>query len=155
MEIILLENIDNLGMVGQQLKVKNGYARNYLLPRKLACLATQENLNYYRTLIEAKQKKLAKAKAAADEQANQLAGVTLTFIRKSRDQDSRLFGSVTNADVAEALLAKGYEIDKRRVALSEPIKKLGDYKAMVRLHPQVVAEVPVVVEAEQESKDGV
>jgi len=83
MEIILLENIDNLGMVGQQLKVKNGYARNYLLPRKLACLATQENLNYYRTLIEAKQKKLAKAKAAADEQANQLAGVTLTFIRRS------------------------------------------------------------------------
>ena len=79
MEIILLDNIDELGIVGQKVKVKDGYARNYLLPRKLACVATDKNLNYYSTLIESKKKKLAKAKASAEDQAKLLSGLTLTF----------------------------------------------------------------------------
>ncbi len=148
MQIILLDNIDELGTVGEETKVRPGYARNYLFPRKLACPATKANRNFYRTLIEAKQKKLAKAKAEADTQAEKLSALTLTFTRKSRDEDSRLFGSVTNADIAEELQAKGYEIDKKKVVLSEPIKRVGEFTARVRLHPEVTAEIPVVVNAE-------
>ena len=153
MEVILLEHIDNLGTVGESVKVKNGYARNYLLPQKLACLATKENLNYYRTLIEAKQKKLAKAKESADQQAAQLAAVTLTFLRKSKDEEAKLFGSVTNIDIADALEQKGFELDRKRISLAEPIKKLGEYTARIRLHPQVTAEVKVVVDPEETPED--
>lgn len=153
MDIILLEHIDELGTVGQTVKVKDGYARNYLLPRKLACLATQKNLNFYRTLIEAKQKKLARAKGSAQQLAEQISAVTLTFIRKSRDQDARLFGSVTNADVARALEAQGYEIDRKKVSLPEVIKRTGEYTASIRLHPEVTATVKVVVNPEEEQQD--
>ncbi|MHB8202246.1 MAG: 50S ribosomal protein L9 [Desulfomonilaceae bacterium] len=154
MNIILLDHIEELGSVGQTVKVKDGYARNYLLPRKLACLATEKNLNFYKGLIEAKQKKLAKAKGAAEIQAQQLSSVILTFNKKSRDQDARLFGSVTNADVAEALALQGYEFDRRKVSLSEPIKRLGEYSASVRLHPEVTATIKIVVAPEVSSKDG-
>lgn len=154
MNIILLDHIEELGSVGQTVKVKDGYARNYLLPRKLACLATEKNLNFYKGLIEAKQKKLAKAKGAAEIQALQLSSVILTFNKKSRDQDARLFGSVTNADVAEALAVQGYEFDRRKVSLSEPIKRLGEYSASVRLHPEVTATIKIVVDPEVSSKDG-
>ncbi|MDR3604354.1 MAG: 50S ribosomal protein L9 [Syntrophaceae bacterium] len=154
MNIILLDHIEELGSVGQTVKVKDGYARNYLLPRKLACLATEKNLNFYKGLIEAKQKKLAKAKGAAEIQAQQLSSVMLTFVRKSRDQDARLFGSVTNADVAESLALQGYEFDRRKVSLSEPIKRLGEYSASVRLHPEVIATIKIVVDPEVSSKDG-
>ena len=153
MNVILLEHVDDLGTVGQTVKVKDGYARNYLLPRKLACPATEKNQNYYRSLIESKLKKLAKAKNQADQQAQQLSAVTLEFVRKSRDQDARLFGSVTTSDVAEALSAKGYEIDRKRIALSEPIKRLGDFTAAVRLHPEVVATITVKVLPEEQPKD--
>jgi len=153
MEVILLEHIDELGTVGETVRVKDGYARNFLLPRKLACAATQKNLNYYRTLIEAKQKKIARAKGAAQQQAETLSAVTLSFVRKSRGEDARLFGSVTNADVAAALHAKGFEIDRKRITLSEPVKKLGEYKASVRLHPEVTAEVTVTVVPEEQAQN--
>ncbi len=153
MEVILLEHIDDLGTVGQTVKVKPGYARNYLLPKKLACPATQKNLNFYRTLIEAKQKKLAKAKEAADVQAQKLSEVVLTFVRKSRDQDARLFGSVTTADIAAELEAHGYEFDRKKIVLPEAVKKLGEYKAAIRLHPQVTATISVVVTPEDETRD--
>lgn len=153
MEVILLDHIDDLGTVGQTVKVKDGYARNYLLPRKLACLATEKNLNFYRTVIEAKQRKLAKAKSAADVQGEKLSAESLTFIRKSRGQDGRLFGSVTTADIASELERRGYEIDKKRISLSEPIKKLGEYKASVRLHPEVSAQVTVTVKSEESPED--
>ena len=153
MEIILLDNIDDLGTVGQTVRVKDGYARNYLLPKKLACEATQKNQNYYRTLIEAKQRKLAKLKGSAQEQARQLEALTLSFVRKSRDEDARLFGSVTAADIARALEAQGFEIDRKKITLSEPVKKLGQYKAVVRLHPEVTASVTVVVNPEEQTED--
>jgi len=154
MNIILLDHIEELGSVGQTVKVKDGYARNYLLPRKLACLATEKNLNFYKGLIEAKQKKLAKAKGAAEIQAQQLSSVALTFVRKSRDQDARLFGSVTNADVTEALASQGYEFDRRKVSLAEPIKRIGEYSATVRLHPEVIATIKIVVNPEVSTRDG-
>jgi large subunit ribosomal protein L9 len=151
MDIILLEHIEELGTVGQVVKVKDGYARNYLLPKKLACLATEQNQRFYRTLIEAKQKKLAKEKASAETVAAQLSAISLTFVRKSRDQESRLFGSVTNADISQSLKEKGFEFDKRRISLSEPVKKFGDYKALIRLHPEVQAAVSVIVKPEGET----
>lgn len=154
MDVILLDHIEELGLVGQTVKVKDGYARNYLLPRKLACLATQKNLNFYKGLIEAKQKKLAKARGAAEIQAQELSSIELVFVRKSRDQDARLFGSVTNADVAEALASKGYEFDRKKVSLSEPIKRLGEYTATVKVHPEVTATLKIVVDPEVLSKDG-
>lgn len=155
MNVILLDHIEDLGTVGQTVKVKDGYARNYLLPRKLACLATEKNLNYYRALIEAKKKKLAKAKGQAETQAEKLSQLVVQFRRKSRDQDARLFGSVTSADIAEALQAQGYEIDRKRVVIPEPIKKLGEHKASVRLHPEVIAEINIVVKSEDESQDAI
>jgi large subunit ribosomal protein L9 len=153
MNVILLEHIDDLGTVGQTVKVKNGYARNYLLPKKLACEATEKNLNFYRTLIEAKKRKLARAKEAADQQAEQLTAITVTFIRKSKGEDFRLFGSVTNADIAAELEAKGYEIDRKRITIPEAIKKLGEHRAVIRLHPEVTATIMVVVKAEEEAQD--
>jgi large subunit ribosomal protein L9 len=153
MEIILLDHIEDLGMVGQTVRVKDGYARNFLFPRKLACPATKENLNYYKSLILAKQRKIAKAKAGAEEHAKLLEAVSLTFTRRSRDQDARLFGSVTNSDVAAALVEKGFEIERRRITLSEPIKRIGDYTASVRVHPEVVAQLTIKVVSEEETKD--
>ncbi len=150
MEVILLEYVDNLGTVGQKVRVKDGFARNYLLPQKLACLATEQNMNYYRTLIQAKQRKLARAKQAAETQAQMLGGLTLRFVRRSRDEEARLFGSVTNSDIATALEEKGFEIDRKKVALTEPIKRLGEYKAAIRLHPEVIAHVNVIVEPEEQ-----
>src|SRR5271157_5899568 len=126
MEIVLLEHVENLGTVGQRVKVKAGYARNYLLPKKLACPATEQNLKHYRTLIESKLRKLAKAKASAQAQAEQLSAVTLAFFRKSRDEEARLYGSVTSMDIAAALEDKGFEIDRKQITISEPIKKLGE-----------------------------
>ena len=151
MEIILLENIEELGTVGETVKVKDGYARNYLIPQKLACLATKQNLNLYRTRIEAKQRKLAKEKATAELQADKLAALTLTFSRKSRDQESKLFGSVTAADIAQALEEKGFEFDRKRISLPEPLKSFGEFKVDVRIHPQVKAPVNVVVKPEGET----
>jgi large subunit ribosomal protein L9 len=155
MNVILLDHIEGLGTVGQTVKVKPGYARNYLLPRKLACQATEKNLNFYRTLIEAKQKKLAKAKASAQRLAEKLSAVTITFVRKARGDEAKLFGSVTPADIAGGLEAQGFEIDRKRIALSEPIKKLGEYKAVVRVHPEVTATITVIVNPEEESTDAV
>lgn len=149
MQVILLEHIDNLGTVGQTVQVKDGYARNFLLPGKKACLATDKNLNHYRTRIEAAQRKLAKAKEAAEIQAKQLSAVTLKFSRKSRDEEAKLFGSVTNADVAHALQEKGFEIDRKQISLAEPIKRLGEYTAQVKLHPEVTLDVAVIVQQEE------
>lgn len=153
MNVILLDNLDELGSVGQTVKVKDGYARNYLLPRRLACVANQKNLNYYRTLIESKQRKLAKMRTSAESYAQELSSVVLTFTRKSQDQDARLFGSVTNVDIAEALASKGYEIDRKKISLSEPIKRLGEFTAAIKLHPEVSANVKVVVNPEAPAED--
>lgn len=153
MNVILLDNLDELGSVGQTVKVKDGYARNYLLPRRLACVANQKNLNYYRTLIESKQRKLAKMRTSAESYAQELSNVVLTFTRKSQDQDARLFGSVTNVDISEALASKGYEIDRKKISLSEPIKRLGEFTATIKLHPEVSANVKVVVNPEAPAED--
>jgi large subunit ribosomal protein L9 len=147
MEVILREHVDNLGRRGEVVKVADGYARNYLLPRKLALLVTAGNkqqIERERGKFEAREqeeKKVAEAIAA------RLAGVEIQIARKVGETEV-LFGSVTSADIAAALAAKGFEIDRRKLNLREPIKKLGEYDIPLRLHPEVTIPVKVKVVAE-------
>jgi large subunit ribosomal protein L9 len=151
MELLLKEDVDNLGARGDLVKVKPGYGRNYLLPRGLAIQATPGN----KKQIDLQRKTLLKKEAAerdtATQQADLLKGVTLEFARKVGEHGI-LYGSVTSMDIAEALAAKGYEIDRRRVLLKEPIKEPGEFEAPIKLHREVTASVKVVVKSEVEAK---
>jgi len=145
--VLLREDIDNLGGRGEIVKVKAGYARNYLLPQGFATLATKGNVKQIDQEREALLKRAAVEKATADAQRDQMASISLTFERKSGDH-GQLFGSVTSMDIAEALQAKGYEIDRRRIALKDAIKETGEYTVNVKLHREVTLAVPVKVTAE-------
>ena len=147
MEIILREDVDKLGARGQVVKVANGYARNYLLPKRLAVPATESNKKIVEQERQAYLRKEAKLQGEAQELANLMTGVSVTISQKAGEND-QLFGSVTSKDVAEALAVKGYTIDRRKVQLDEPIKQLGEYKVPVRLHKDVTAEITVVVAKE-------
>jgi large subunit ribosomal protein L9 len=147
MEVILREHVDNLGRRGEVVKVADGYARNYLLPRKLALLVTEGNkqqIERERGKFEAREheeKKVAEAMAA------RLAGVEIQIARKVGETEV-LFGSVTSADIAAAMAQKGFEIDRRKLNLREPIKKLGEYDIPLRLHLDVTVPIKVKVVAE-------
>ena len=147
MEVILREHVDHLGRRGDLVKVADGYARNYLLPRKLALLATDGN----KKVIEREKVKFdvkeAEEQKVAQAIADRLASVEVEIARKVGETDA-LFGSVTNADIAEALAAKGFDIDRRTIALPEPIKKLSETSVPVKLHRDVVVNVKVKVVAE-------
>ena len=147
MEVILREHVDNLGRRGDLVKVADGYARNYLLPRKLALLATDGN----KKVIEREKVKFdiqeAEEQKVAQAVADRLATVEIEIARKVGDTDA-LFGSVTNADIAEALAAKGFDLDRRKLQLHEPIKKLGEYTVPVKLHRDVTVSLKVKVVAE-------
>jgi large subunit ribosomal protein L9 len=149
MEVILREHVDNLGRRGEIVKVADGYARNYLLPRKLALLATEGNrqqIERERAKFEARE---AEEKKVADALAARFESVQIEIVRKVGETDV-LYGSVTSADVAEALAAKGFDVDRRKLHLPEPIKKLGDYQVPLRLHRDVTVPVKVKVAAEGE-----
>lgn len=145
--ILLREDIDTLGGRGEIVKVKAGYARNYLLPQGLATLATKGNVKQIEQEREALLKKAAIEKATADAQKEQMGDISLSFERKAGDGGT-LFGSVTSMDIAEALQAKGYEIDRRKINLRDAIKETGEYTVKVKLHREVTLEVPVTVTAE-------
>ncbi len=147
MKIILQENIDKLGTRGQVVEVAKGYARNYLLPRKIALQATPGNLKQLERIRVRLAKIEAQEHAAATEAASTVTGATLTFERKV-GQNDQLFGSVTAADIAEALAAQGIEVDKRKVMLGEPIKALGEYEVSVKFHHNVLPKIKVVVARE-------
>jgi large subunit ribosomal protein L9 len=144
MRVILQETIEKLGTAGQIVDVARGYARNYLLPRKLAIEATPANLKRLEKIREQLAKKAAVEKDAAQTLAELLARITLTIARKAGEND-QLFGSVTAADIAEALAAQGYQVEKRKVQLEEPIKLIGEYEVPLRLHPEITASVKVNV----------
>src|SRR4051794_12541981 len=147
MEVILREHVDNLGQRGEIVKVADGYARNYLLPRKLALLATDGNkkqIERERAKLDAKD---AEQKKVAEALGERISGVEIVIARKVGETEA-LYGSVTSADIADALAAKGFEIDRRKVHLPEPIKKLGDFEVPVKLQHDVVATVKVKVAAE-------
>jgi large subunit ribosomal protein L9 len=147
MEVILREHVDNLGRRGEIVKVADGYARNYLLPRKLALLATEGNkqqIERERSKFEAHEQE---EKKGADQQAARMTGIELEIARKVGETEA-LFGSVTSADIADALSAKGFEVDRRKLNLAEPIKKLGEYDVPLRLHRDVTVPIKVKVVAE-------
>jgi large subunit ribosomal protein L9 len=149
MEVILREHVDNLGRRGEVVKVADGYARNYLLPRKLALLATEGNkkqIERERAKFEAKE---AEEQKVAGAMADRLASVEIEIARKVGETEA-LYGSVTTSDIAEALAAKGFDIDRRKLQLQEPIKKLGEYLIPVKLHREVTAPIKVRVIAEGE-----
>ena len=149
MEVILRETIDTLGRAGQVVKVSDGYARNYLLPRKLAYPATPGNLK----VIEFERQSLIRKDAKQKEEADQLKGmidqVEIVIRRKVGEQDA-LYGSVTNSDVADELEKKGFQIEKRKIHMEDHIKKLGEFEIPIRLFKDVTATVKLKVEAEPE-----
>jgi large subunit ribosomal protein L9 len=145
--ILLREDIDNLGGRGEVVKVRAGYARNYLLPQGLATLATKGNVKQIEQERSALLKKAAVEKATAEAQKDQMGTIALSFERKSGEH-GHLFGSVTSMDIAEALKAKGYDIDRRKIVLRDAIKETGEFTVNVKLHREVVLQVPVTVTAE-------
>jgi large subunit ribosomal protein L9 len=147
MQIILQEDIDKLGHRGEVVTVKPGYARNYLLPRKLAIEATTGNMKALERIRGALAKKTATELEAAQKQAALLNGVSLAFKRKTGEND-QMFGSVTSADIAEGLTAQGFKIEKRQVQLADPLKALGEYTVTIKVFRDVTAEVKVHVAKE-------
>jgi large subunit ribosomal protein L9 len=148
MQIILQEDVEKLGNRGELVEVAEGYARNFLLPRKLALEATSGNMKRLEKMRAAFAKKEATEKESATTLAGLLAGVSLEFARKSGEND-QLFGSVTSGDIAEALEAKGYNIDKRKIALADPIKLVGEYEIPVKLYREVTANIRIVVRKDE------
>lgn len=144
MQIILQEDVEKLGTRGQLVEVAEGYARNFLLPRKLALEATSGNLKRLEKMRASFAKKEATEKEAASNLAGLLANVSVELARKAGEND-QLFGSVTSADIFEALAAKGYNVDKRKIALTDPIKLVGEFDVPVKLHREVSATIKVVV----------
>ncbi|HKC62511.1 MAG TPA: 50S ribosomal protein L9 [Pyrinomonadaceae bacterium] len=150
-QVLLREDVDDLGARGEIVRVKAGYARNYLLPRKLAVEATASNVKQIEQERAALLKKEAKEKSTADAQADKMRSLRLSFARKVGEHGI-LYGSVTSMDIAEALKERGYEVDRRRITLREPIKETGEFTVPVRLHREVIVEIPVEVAAEGGAK---
>jgi len=149
MELLLREDVDKLGVRGELVKVRAGYGRNFLLPRGLAIQATPGNVKQIEMQRRSLLKKEATEKSAAEGQAGLLNEVTLEFARKVGEHGV-LYGSVTSMDITDGLTAKGFEIDRRRIILKDPIKELGDYEVSIKLHREVVATIKVVVTKEAE-----
>jgi large subunit ribosomal protein L9 len=151
--ILLREDVDDLGARGEIVRVRAGYARNYLLPRKLAVEATTSNVKQIEQERAALLKKEASERATAAGQAELISKLVLEFKRKSGEQGA-LYGSVTSMDIAEALKERGYEIDRHRIHLREPIKRLGEFNVPLRLHREVTIDVQVKVASEGEAIAG-
>ncbi len=148
MQVILREDIEKLGKIGDLVKVADGYARNFLVPEKKAIEATPKNL---RAMDHAKKMvadRIRKLKKEATTEAGRIQGMAVT-IKAKAGEEGKLFGSVTSMDIAEAVKAKGVELDKRKIVLEEPIKRLGDFTVSVKLHTDIFAEVKVSVIAEE------
>ena len=149
MKLLLKEDVDGLGFCGDEVEVKDGYGRNFLIPKGKALLATPNNLkafNHQKRVVQSKVKKvIATVQAIADE----IEKVTCTVKKKIGDT-GKMFGSVTAQEIADLLKVQGVDIDRRKIQITEPIKKAGEYKIPVKLHTEVTAEIKLVVEAEQE-----
>jgi large subunit ribosomal protein L9 len=148
MDIILREDVENLGSRGDMVKVAPGYARNFLLPRRLAVAATDANRKIVEQERQAHLRKEAKAQGEAEELGKLVSAVTITVARKAGEND-QLFGSVTAADIADKLAAQNYSIDRKKIHLEEPIRTLGEHKVAIRLHKNVSVDVTVNVTKEE------
>jgi large subunit ribosomal protein L9 len=144
MEVILREDVKALGRAGELVKVKPGYARNYLLPRGLAYEATEGNKRRIAAEAKAREARASQDRAEAQKLAAELGGVRLTLAAKAGEGD-RLFGSITTQDIAEALAREGHPVDRRKIELEHPIKQLGEHEVTIRLHAEVHASVSVTI----------
>jgi len=142
--VILLRDYENLGASGEQVEVKDGYARNYLIPQGIALKATKTNIKQFEELARLQEQRKNKALKDSKNMAEKLQALSITIPVKVGEED-RVFGSVTSQDIAQQLEDKGYEIDKRQIQLEEPIKALGIYEIPVKLHPEVTAQVKLWV----------
>lgn len=147
MEVILKEDVVKLGSRGDVVKVADGYGRNYLLPRKLAIEASRANKAVIDQMKAAALRRSAKEKSQAEELAKQFEGVSVSFQRRSGEHD-QLFGSVTSGDIADALSKQGFEVDRRKIQLHEPLKTIGEFSVPMRLHKDVTTHLKVVIEKE-------
>jgi large subunit ribosomal protein L9 len=148
MDVILREHVDNLGRRGEVVKVAPGYARNYLLPRKLALAVTEANKRQIERERASAEARDLEEKMQAEALGQRVAQTEVEIARRVGENDA-LYGSVTSADIAQALLAKGFEVEKRKIHLPEPIKALGEFTVPVKVHRDVTAQVKVKVVAEQ------
>jgi large subunit ribosomal protein L9 len=149
MEVILKEDVVSLGSRGDVVKVAEGYGRNYLLPHKLAIEASKGNKAVIEQMKAASVRRSAKEKTQAEELAKQFEGLSVSFLRKSGEHD-QLFGSVTSGDVADALEKKGFNVDRRKIQIHEPLRTLGEFTIPIKLHKEVTAHLKVVIEKEAE-----
>ncbi len=149
MEVLLRQDVHNVGHRGDLVKVADGFARNFLLPRKLAVAATEGNRKVVEQEKAAAVRREAVERGDAEKLAQMLTGITVTVSRKAGEGD-QLFGSVTAIDVADALAAKGYQVDRRKIQLEDPIKQLGEFHVAAKLHKDVTAQVTVQVVKEAE-----
>ena len=149
MEVILKEDIAKLGHRGDVVKVAEGYGRNYLLPRKLAIEATAANKAVIEQMRQSAVRRSAVEKADAEALAKQLDSAAVAFQRKAGEKD-HLFGSVTTADIAEGLEKQGFNIDRRKIQLNEPLKSLGEFEVPIKLHRDVTSRIKVTIEKEAE-----
>jgi large subunit ribosomal protein L9 len=147
MEVILKEDVAKLGSRGDVVKVAEGYGRNFLLPRKLAIEASAGNKTVIEQMRAAAVRRSAKERSQAEELSKQFDGLSVTFQRRSGEQD-QLFGSVTSGDLADALEKKGFNLDRRKIQLHEPLKSVGEFTVPVKLHKDVTAHLKVVIEKE-------
>ena len=149
MDVILKEDVDKLGSRGDLVKVASGYARNFLLPQRLAVPASDSNKKIIEQERQAHLRKEAKLATEAGDLAKLMSSVTITISQKAGEND-QLFGSVTSKDIAEALEKQGYTVERRKIVLDDPIKSLGEFKIPLRLHPEVTAEITLNVVKESE-----
>ena len=149
MEVILRADVEKVGSRGQVVKVANGYARNYLLPKHLAVAASESNKKIVEQERQAHVRREAKDKSGAEDLAKLMTGVSVTIAHKAGEQD-QLFGSVTSKDIAEALEKRNFTIDRKKIHLDEPIRLLGEFKVPVKLHRDVTVEIGVQVVREEE-----
>jgi len=152
MKLLLKEDVDGLGFCGDEVEVKDGYGRNFLIPKGKALLATPNNLKAFNHQKLVVQGKVTKVIAAAQAVADEIAKVTC-LVKKKVGDTGKMFGSVTAQEVADLLKGQGVEVDRRKIQIAEPIKKAGEYKIPVKLHSEVTAEIKLVVEGEQEATE--
>ena len=153
MKLLLKEDVDGLGFCGEEVEVKDGYGRNFLIPKGKALLATPNNLkafNHQKRIVQAKVKKVT---GIAQEVANKISAVTIQ-IKKKMGDGGKMFGAVTAQEISDLLKAKGIDVDRRKIQIQEPIKKAGEYSIPVKLHPEVTAQIKLAVEGEKVVEKG-
>jgi large subunit ribosomal protein L9 len=148
MKVVLIKELEGYGTVGTVINVKDGFARNYLIPKGIALPATESNLKHVQSILSQKQRKLQKEKEKALALAKKLEGLVLE-IKHQVGEKGKLYGSVTNAEIAKALAEKGIEIDRKKIALAKPIRDVGIYTVPIKLHPEVEVQIKVDVQPQE------